>query len=149
MAGWIGKTLGGLVLAVAATVAQADPAEDIEAIRERLLEWREAFNARDAVGACDLFSPDLTYAVPGIPQGNYETMCGNFKTLFEKPGPKLAYSEPAIHEIFFSGDIGVVRLTWTLTTEADGKHETSTEEGLDIFRRQPDGEWSIARFVAF
>jgi hypothetical protein len=23
------------------------------------------------------------------------------------------------------------------------------ETGLDVFRRQPDGKWSIARFLAF
>ena len=43
-----------------------------------------------------------------------------------------------------SGDIAVVRLKWTLTAEAKGKKDTTTEEGIDIFRRQPDGRWSIA-----
>jgi steroid delta-isomerase len=61
----------------------------------------------------------------------------------------LSYAEPAIHEILISDKIGVVRLTWTLTTEADGQQETATEEGMDIFVRQPDGKWSIARFIAF
>jgi steroid delta-isomerase len=56
---------------------------------------------------------------------------------------------PDIHEIVVSGDLAVVRLTWTLTTELAGKQDTTTEEGMDVFRRQPDGRWSIARFVAF
>ena len=58
-------------------------------------------------------------------------------------------SFPAVHEIIVSGDIAVVRLTWTLTAEAKGLKDTTTEEGIDIFRRQPDGRWSIARFIAF
>lgn len=135
-----------LLLPMTSTVALAD---DDEAIRERLLEWREAFNARDADGACDLFAPDLSYSVPGILHGDYETMCGNFKQLFEKPGLKFTYAEPDIHQIFTSGEIGIVRLTWTLTTEVDGSQETTTEEGLDVFVRQPDGRWSIRQFVAY
>jgi len=43
------------------------------------------------------------------------------------------------------GDVAVVRLTWTLTTEVNGVKNRTTEEGMDIFRRQPDGRWSIAR----
>jgi ketosteroid isomerase-like protein len=48
-----------------------------------------------------------------------------------------------------AGDVAVVRLTWTLTTQVNGAKDTTTEEGMDIFRRQPDGRWSIARFIAF
>ena len=47
------------------------------------------------------------------------------------------------------GDVAVVRLTSTLTTQVNGAKDKTTEEGMDIFRRQPDGRWSIARFVAF
>ena len=40
-------------------------------------------------------------------------------------------------------------LTWTLTVEKGGATDTATEEGMDFFRRQPDGRWSIARYIAF
>ena len=29
-----------------------------------------------------------------------------------------------------------------------GETETTDEEGTDVFRRQPDGRWSIARYIA-
>ena len=48
-----------------------------------------------------------------------------------------------------AGDIAVVRLTWTVTTEENGAKDTRKEEGVDIFERQADGTWSIARFIAF
>ena len=44
-----------------------------------------AFNARDAAGACDLFAPDLAYAVPDIPHGSYATMCGNLTRVLGTP----------------------------------------------------------------
>lgn len=141
--------LAAALLLTTHLAAKADPENDERDIRERLHAWRMAFNARDAERACDLFAPDLKYAVPGIAHGTYDTMCGNFQRLFAKPGLKFAYGEPDIHDITISGDIGIVRLTWTLTTDADGDQETSIEEGMDVFRRQPDGRWSISKFIAF
>ena len=63
--------------------------------------------------------------------------------------PDLNFDNPDVHEILVAGDVAVVRLTWTLTTQVNGAKDTTTEEGMDIFRRQPDGRWSIARFIAF
>jgi ketosteroid isomerase-like protein len=139
-------TLAGLA---AALPALADPATDTAAIRARLADWTAAFNARDAAGACDLFAPDLRYALPEELDGTRATMCGNLAEVLAREDLVLHYDPPAIHEILLSGDMAAVRLTWTLTAAVDGSTETTTEEGLDVFRRQPDGRWSIARFVAF
>jgi ketosteroid isomerase-like protein len=50
-----------------------------------------------------------------------------------------------------SGDLAVVRLTWTLKVRNEGASGdvTSEEVGLDVFRRQPDGRWKIIRYTAF
>lgn len=141
-----------LVLATAVMVAGpalADAAADTAAIRERFARWTVAFNAGDAAGACNLFAPDLVYTVPEVIDGSREQLCGNLARVMAKPGVRLRYDPPAIHEIVVDGDTAVVRLTWTLTAEADGRTETTSEEGMDVFRRQPDGRWSIARFIAF
>ena len=137
-----------LLACLAAGPAVADPADEA-AIRQRLLDWTAAFNARDAQGACDLFAPDLSYAVPEIVDGTQATMCTNLARTLAREDLRLRYAEPDIHEILVSGELAVVRLTWTLTAEANDETETSTEEGIDVFRRQPDGRWSIARFIAF
>ena len=148
-----GRCLFAFVLAaavVAATaVARSDSAADEAAIRQRLERWTAAFNARDARGACDLFAPTLAYSLQEVPNGTYETMCGNLTKLLARSDIRLHYAVPAIHEIAVSGDIAVVRLTWTLTVERGGATDTTTEEGMDFFRRQPDGRWSIARYIAF
>jgi steroid delta-isomerase len=142
--------LAAAAMVAAATSAQAgNPEADEAAIRKRLVDWTAAFNARDAVGACDLFASDLVYTIPEIIDGTQAAMCENLAKLFAKPVPKLSYAEPMIHEIILVGDVAVVRLTWTLTVEVGDKTDTTTEEGIDIFRRQADGRWSIARFIAF
>jgi ketosteroid isomerase-like protein len=144
---WLGALM---VAALAISVpAHADPAADEAAIMQRFAIWTAAFNDKDAAGVCDLFAPDLIYSLPELVNGTQATMCGNLAKLFSRTDLKLHYEVPAVHEIIVSGDIAVVRLTWTLTAEAKGVKDTTTEEGIDIFRRQPDGRWSIARFIAF
>jgi steroid delta-isomerase len=138
-----------LLLALAAPPAFADPAADEAAIRQRLADWTAAFNDRDVRGACEIFAPGLRYTVPGVREGTQAMICANFLRLFAGDDLGMRYDPPEIHEISLAGDVAVVRLTWTLTTEANGDTETSIEEGIDIFRRQADGRWSIARFIAF
>ena len=137
-------------LAIAfATAPRAQSPSDETAIRERLERWTAAFNAKDGAGSCDLFAPDLAYSIQDVVNGTYRTMCGNLTKMLGRTDIRLHYDVPAIHEIIVSGDIAAVRLTWTLTVERGGARDTTTEEGMDLFRRQSDGRWSIARYVAF
>ena len=135
--------------ATAAGTALADPDADKAAIVQRLQQWTAAFNAKDAGGTCDLFAPDLVYSIPEVVRGTRETMCSTLAALQARTDITLHYANPEIHEILLAGDVAIVRLTWTLTTEVNGRRDTTTEEGMDIFRRQPDRRWSIARFIAF
>ena len=135
--------------ATSAATALADSDADKAAIVQRLQQWTAAFNAKDRAGTCDLFAPDLVYSIPETVRGSRETMCSNLAALQARTDIRLHYANPDIHEILLAGDVAVVRLTWTLTTEVGDRRDTTTEEGMDIFRRQPDGRWSIARFIAF
>jgi uncharacterized protein (TIGR02246 family) len=143
-------TIVAIALAAAAMAsAHADPAADEAAIIQRFQRWTADFNAKDSAGVCDLFAPDLVYSIPEVVQGTRETICANLAKMLARSDIQLHYGNPDVHEIFVAGDVAVVRLTWTLTTQVNGAKDTTTEEGMDIFRRQPDGRWSIARFIAF
>jgi uncharacterized protein (TIGR02246 family) len=131
------------------TPAYADPAADEAAIMQRFQRWTADFNAKHAAAVCDLFAPDLVYSIPEVVQGTRETICTNLAKMLASTDIQLHYDNPDVHEILIVGDVAVVRLTWTLTTQVNGAKDKTTEEGMDIFRRQPDGRWSIARFVAF
>ena len=146
---WCGTSLLLALTAVVATPGHADPAADEAAIVQRFTTWTAAFNERDPVGVCDLFAPDLAYSIPDVLQGTHKTMCANLAKTLARSDIQLHYDDPDIHEIIVAGDVAVVRLAWTLTARANGVAEKTTEEGMDIFRRQPDGRWSIARFIAF
>jgi uncharacterized protein (TIGR02246 family) len=145
----------GLAIAAAlacfgtATLGRAEMNSDKTAIKERLVRWTEAFNARNVAGVCDLFEPDLVYAVPEVRDGSRRLLCSRLSALLAKPGLQLHYDNPDIREIIVAGDIAVVRLFWTLTARAGVEQDTGTEAAIDIFKHQPDGEWSIARFISF
>ena len=132
-----------------AQVAGQDESSAKAAITERLNRWTAAFNAKEPTAICDLFAPDLRYTVDDILNGSRDQLCGNIDKVLAAPGLTLRYAEPNIHEILVSGDLAVVRLTWTLTAEKGGARDVTTEEGMDVFRRAPDGVWSIARYIAF
>jgi ketosteroid isomerase-like protein len=149
----IRRCLSGLaivaIVAAATAVARADTVADEAAIRQRLEQWTAAFNAKDVRGSCDLFAHDLIYSIQDVANGTYGTMCGNLTKILGRSDIRLHYAVPAVREVIISGDIAAVRLTWTLTVERGGATDTTTEEGMDLFRRQPDGRWSIARYIAF
>jgi uncharacterized protein (TIGR02246 family) len=138
----------GLLTCATTVPAWADADADKAAIVERLRRWTEAFNARDAKGTCDLFAPDLIATFRGAPDRGREAICAQIAKALADSGKRMRY-EPDIREIEVSGDLAVVRLVWTLTVDAGSAARTSREPGIDVFRRQPDGRWSIARYLAF
>lgn len=129
--------------------ARADQISDKAAIAQRLQRWAAAFNVHDAAGICNVFAPNLVYTVPGIRSGTRQTLCTHLSTLLTKPGLQLHYDKPDIAEIIIAGELAVVRLFWTLTVRKGTEQASSTEAGVDIFKRQSDGTWSIIRFLSF
>jgi uncharacterized protein (TIGR02246 family) len=140
-----------VIMCLLATVisARADPDADRAAITARFQHWTAAFNAHDSAGIRALFAPDLVAIVPGAIDGTRDSLCANLDALLARSDLQLHYDNPEIREIIISGDIAVVRPIWTLTTRKGGEQDVTTEAGIDIFKRQPDGRWSIARFASF
>jgi ketosteroid isomerase-like protein len=140
-------TVALLAGAVAPLSAQSgDQAE--RTIRAALAKWTSDFNARDASHICDLFAPDLVYDYRGFPERDYATLCGLLHRSLADPTRTFSYALD-IKEIIVSGDMAVVRLVWTLKVTSAGATEESREPGLDVFRRQSDGSWKIARYIAY
>ena len=138
-----------VLLALAGVPAAADT-EAEKAIRDALSKWTDDFNARDATRICDLFAPDLRYDFRGLPERDYNAICSLLHAALADRSKKITYSFD-IKEIIVSGDIAIVRLVWTSKVSREGSSQvTETKEpGLDVFRRQPDGKWRIARYMAY
>lgn len=136
---------------VAAAETGAAVVESDAAIRSALAAWNAAFNAGDVETVCDLFAPDLRYFVSGLPEEQtYDDMCARLRGVVTDPTRTFSYSLD-IREVIVTGDAAIVRLTWTLTLRPAGGGEavTTTEQGMDFFRKQSDGSWKIARFLSY
>lgn len=136
-------------LLLAAPAVRADEAADKAAITVRLRDFADAFNARDAARACEIFAPDLVATVPNAIESGRASLCGNLERLLARRDLELRYDYPDIREIIFSGDLAIVRIVWTLTVRKGAEQDATPEAGIDVFRRGPDGSWSIARFATF
>lgn len=153
----IGRVCGGLgaalaAAAIAGSLAAAQTGEQAQAdIRAALMKWTADFNARNLGEVCDLFAPDLRYDYQGFPERGFDDICKLLRQSLAEPRKRYSYAPPAIKDILVSGDLAVVRLTWTLTVKGDAMAQdvTTEEPGIDIFRKQPDGRWQIIRFIAY
>ena len=131
-----------------AAAQSVDPAQ--AAIRAALSQWTADFNARNSRRICDLFASDLRYDYRGQPERGYRDICDLLQKSLSDSTKHYNYS-PEIKEIIVSGDIAVVRLVWTLRVSSEGKTDAivSKEPGLDVFRREPGGDWKIIRYIAY
>jgi hypothetical protein len=152
------KVLAGCVLAsgvlagcTTAASPQHDAAQDSAAIEAALRQWPHDFNDRKLPEVCGLFAADVVLSYPDSPDRGHDAFCDRMAALFKDPARKFRYAEPDIKEILVDGDLATVRLFWTLTVTdtAGAALETKVEDGLDVFRRQPDGTWKIHVSHAF
>lgn len=129
-------------------VAEAKTKQEIVNL---LKKWSQDFNAKNIQSTCGLFAPDLVASYPGIADKNYEEMCQFLTAALTNKNKNFFYEMPAIQEILIHGDIVVVRLIWTLkiTEKNRSNIEVIKEKGLDVFKRQKNGNWRIAISYAY
>jgi ketosteroid isomerase-like protein len=140
--------LAAWVLLMSAALAASGDAET--AIRGALTQWMVDFNSGNSAKICDLFAPDLRADYRGQPERNFGALCELLKSSLGDPTRSFSYALD-IKEILVWGDIAIVRLVWTLTIRPKGgSSEIASEEpGMDVFQKQPDGTWKIARYMAY
>jgi uncharacterized protein (TIGR02246 family) len=144
---WAPLLIGCALLALAPPArAQEDAADQVRAV---LTQWREDFNAGNVERVCDIFAPDLVVTYRGQPDRGYAPFCRQLEMAVADPALDLRY-DLEIEEIIPAGDLVVARVIWALTSRVEGSApEIRTERGMDVFRRQADGVWRIARFLAY
>jgi steroid delta-isomerase len=128
--------------------ASTDPsprATDEAEIRAALARWVDAANRQDWKAALDVWAPDLIGWYPGQPDDTYAREQAN------STRPKREHStrfELTINEVIVSGDLAVVRDTWTMRSGDAAGPAALTLRSFEVWRRQPDGTWKIARWIS-
>jgi len=134
-------------LMMQAPSATAGTAEDD--IRARLDQWTRDFNAGKSGAVCELFAKDLKYDFRGYPERDYQDICDRLHRSLNNASRRYAYGLD-IREVIVEGDLAVVRLSWTLTVRLpNGQTVRSVEPGMDVLRKDADGQWKIIRYIAY
>lgn len=121
-------------------------ADDAADIRARLEQWTEDFNAKRAEPVCDLFSKELLSTVRGQGDKDYAARCDILTRSLNDAAREYHY-ELDLHEVIVEGDLAVARLTWTLFVTP--LNVTAVEPGIDVFRKEADGQWRIIRYLSY
>jgi uncharacterized protein (TIGR02246 family) len=122
------------------------PERDVAAVRAAVLHSGEAANAGDPDAVMALYARDIVLSYPGVPDMDYETLARGYREILRTPGVALR-TVPEIHEILVSGDLAVVRVTWTTTITQGEPPRAATRlaRDLQVWRRERDGSWKFAR----
>jgi len=127
--------------------APTDSASAAGAIRAALSEWVAAANRQDWRAAAEIWAPDLIGWYPGQPDDTYAKELA--QAAHPRPRPKPTHYEVTINEVLVSGALAVVRDTWRFTTESGSADSTvSVVRSFEVWRRQPDRSWKIARWIS-
>ena len=133
-----------LAVSLVSGLARGGPVEDEKAIRSNLAGWVAAFNVGDLKTAAQVWAPDL---VGWAPEGDDDTWPRE-KEFAERASGKLPAATYGlrIDEVIVSGDLAVVRDIWTETPRGESA-KARTFRSFEVWRRQPDGAWKIARWI--
>jgi ketosteroid isomerase-like protein len=148
-----GTSLVVTILAVAIVAGLACQAQttvgltssDEAALRQALDIEMKAANAADAAGWASLYTQDAIVLRPHAPavQGR-ETIQQWLATL-----PPISNAKGQGAEILGYSDLAYLRGTYTMTFTIPGAPAPIDEQGkfLQIYRKQPDGSWKMAREI--
>jgi steroid delta-isomerase len=146
---WIALSV---VLCLAAGIAPGQPSpqpvpprSDEAEIRAALARWVGAANRQDWKAALDVWAPDVIGWYPGQPDDTFAREQANATR------PKREHAgqfELTINEVIVSGDLAVVRDTWTMRSTDPANPGSSTFRSFEVWRRQPGGSWKIARWIS-
>ncbi|MDR3387976.1 MAG: nuclear transport factor 2 family protein [Rudaea sp.] len=141
-------TLMGIALLGCMHVACAGTAEDnvtaTKEIRAALMRWMQAADKDDWKTALDVWAPDLVGWVGSDGVVTYAQQAD----LVAHPPAHTIHTLMRVDEITVEGSLAVVRDTWTRRVKQEDGHSALLRvRRYEIWRRQPDKQWKISRFI--
>jgi uncharacterized protein (TIGR02246 family) len=119
---------------------------DLQAVRQVLEREVAAANAGDLQGFTAILSPDAVFMPPNEPARQGPELEQWLRTFFEQFSIKVTEADDELH---VSGDWAIHRYSfaWTVTPKAGGVGTTEGGVGVHVLRKQPDGNWKLARDI--
>lgn len=143
---WIAALAAAGVICASAQEPGDSGRSDEALLRRYVIESGEAFNKRDLDGMLARVSPDLVLTYPGTPDMSYAELAEAYAEMIALPPGMKVSTAPTIEDIFVSGDLGVVRVTWTTTRSRENSAQKTTRmRDMQVWQRGSDGQWRFTR----
>lgn len=117
--------------------------EDERAVRDVVERWLEATRTGNRDAVLNLMTDDVVFLVPGQdPFGKQE-----FAAAFDAMKDSRVEARSEIREVRVLGDWAFLRnyLKVSVSTPQDEKPAQRTGHTLTLLRKEPDGQWRLAR----
>lgn len=111
-------------------------------------DWTAAFNRKDSKEVCKLFSKNVVADYPGIPTRDYPTICNKLTRLLQEEERQYHYRYE-FRNVYRSGGLAAIRITWFLTTTEGREKTTLVEQGLDVLQKNRAGKWEIVNWISY
>jgi ketosteroid isomerase-like protein len=139
-----------MAVTAAATPPEARDCDANEEVRAAFMRLVDGERKHDPEAIMRSITQDAVLSYPGLPDADVPKMAEGFRKQFANPAAKSLRYDVTIEDILTSGDLAVVRAIWTVRgVKADGTAFSSQEKDMEIWRRQPSGEWKLLRGMSF
>lgn len=122
--------------------------KDANDVRRAFNKLVAAFDARDAKTIVSFFAEDAIVISPLQPDADYKTVSEGFLKEYSVQPKETTTVKANIEEIQVSGNLAFVRMMWFVERQSD-KQIISRLKDLEIWQRQSDGSWKLARGLSF
>ena len=138
-----------LVLAISGCAPQVDVEAESVAIRDAMVEWVEAENAKDVERMLSFFTDDASLLPPGAPMATgKEAIRGLLSQSIAIPGLTLSAQTTKV-EVCGSGDLAYsLGLYEATVNDPQGKPITHDGKFVVVWRKQPDGSWKVVADIS-
>jgi uncharacterized protein (TIGR02246 family) len=137
-----------LVLAISGCAPQVDVEAEAAAIREMVIQWDNAANAKDVDGMVSLFADDASSLAANAPIAvGKEAIHALFSELVGSPGFAVSDSATKV-EVSRAGDMAYMAGKHELTlNDPGGNPVTDLGKWVVVLKKQADGTWKIVTHI--
>lgn len=140
-----------LLAALAAAPAAAQAGGDEAVLRAAIEAGARACEAGRPDEVMAGYAPDIILSYPGIPDQDHASLLAGYRELCPGSGGAegtVETTRAAFEEILVSGDLAVVRVTWSTHLRGMAEGAVRRLRDMQVWRRTPQG-WRFSRGVHF
>jgi len=135
-----------LSLLTAVALAAQCPPPSSRQVRSSLVNWLEAYRARDLAGTMAFFDPAVRVYFQGAPDQGWTDLRKRYQKEFGATGS--SEWQPLWGEVIVSGTLATAFVVWSEHVAGNSKPRAA-HRAVDVLWRGKDCRWRIVRSVSY